>query len=266
MLLVTRPREQALQWVAQLQGSGIAAAAVPLLGIHAAPDPQALSAARRQLASGQFRAVMFVSPNAVDAFLDGGADPGQRFSWPERTWAVAPGPGTAVALQACGIPSSLIIQPPADARQFDSESLWPELSRHSWQDTAVLVVRAEEGRDWLIDRWKASGAHVHAVAAYRRGPPVLLPGERAVLRQAVEVPEDCVWLLSSSEALTHLMPLAAEIAPSPDLAGWLKRSRGLATHPRILASAQQLGMGLVRACRPDLPSVVDSYNRLHRDA
>lgn len=52
MLLVTRPREQARDWVSRLQAAGVPAAAVPLLGIAAADsetDRMALEQAWAQL-------------------------------------------------------------------------------------------------------------------------------------------------------------------------------------------------------------------------
>lgn len=260
MLLVTRPREQAHDWVLRLQACGVDAQALPLLGIHPAPDAQAVLHARQQLAF--CKAVMFVSPNAVAGFQAAAPLPQP---WPMHTLAVAPGPGTAAALQALGVPLSHIVQPPADAAQFDSESLWPELERHSWAGQQVWVVRGEGGRDWLIDRWKEAGAQVRTVAAYRRGAPLPTPAEQAVLHQALAQADRAVWLLSSSEALDHLLPLLQEHAPAIDLSLWVSRAQALATHPRILERALGLGLRRAQVCRADLASVVASYNRIHRE-
>ena len=260
MLLVTRPREQAQDWVTRLQAQGVAAQALPLLGIHPAPDPQAVRHALSLLP--RCRAVMFVSPNAVSGFHAMAPLPQP---WPPQTWAVAPGPGTAAALQALGVPAAQIVQPPADAAQFDSESLWPELERHPWAGEQVLVVRGEGGRDWLIDQWKEAGAQVHTVAAYSRGAPQPTHEEQAVLHQALASPSQFVWLLSSSEALDHLMPLVQAHAPTADIPAWASRVQALATHPRILERALALGLQQAQACRADLASVVASYNRIHRE-
>lgn len=264
MLLVTRPREQALEWVSQLQSRGVLAAALPLLGIHPAPDMAAVQQARQRLEAHAFRAAMFVSPNAVDAFFKGTGS-NDAFSWPAATLAAAPGPGTAAALQAHGVPPHLIVQPPSTAAQFDSESLWPELARHHWQNADVLVVRGEGGREWLIQRWQEAGARVQAVAAYRRGAPQPTGEEQTLLRTALAHPQRHTWLLSSSEALDHLPPLAEALSAHTHFAHWAQQSPMLATHPRILQRAHALGFALAQACRPDINSVVDSYNRLHRD-
>lgn len=270
MLLVTRPREQAQEWVARLVAAGVPAQALPLLGIHPAPDTQAITDSWRQLS--QARAVMFVSPNAVLGFF---ARRPHDTPWPPQTLAVAPGPGTAAALLARGIPPALIVQPPADAPQFDSESLWPELATHDWSQQTVWVARGEGGREWLIQRWQAAGAQVHTVVSYRRGAPQLNPRERALLQAAVERPLGHVWLLSSSEALDHLMPLVrvelaeplagnAHHATRPSsMSGWAAQAQALATHPRILEQALHHGLRRVQACRADFSSVVAAYNRLH---
>ena len=262
MLLVTRPREQAQEWVARLLEAGVQACAVPLLGIEAATTEAERAALRQAWAQlPACRAVMFVSPNAVSGFFASARAP-----WPSHTWAVAPGPGTAAALVAQGLAPAQIVQPPADAQQFDSESLWPELARHDWVGQAVLVVRGEGGRDWLIQRWQEAGARVHTVVAYRRGAPVMLEEESQRLRWAVAHPQRAWWLWSSSEAMEHLAPLVRSQVPDCNWPAWVSQAQGLATHPRILEQAQSLGFAKVRACRADLASVVAAYNQQHRDA
>ena len=265
MLLVTRPREQAQEWVARLKAAGVLARAVPLLGIAAA-DAQADRAALHQAWQhvATCRAVMFVSPNAVTGFFE--AAPSGAKAWPGQTWAVAPGPGTASALVAQGVCPAQIVQPPADAPRFDSESLWPGLARLDWSDQDVLVVRGEGGRDWLIQRWQQAGARVRTVVAYRRAAPRLLDLEVQGLQWALAHPQQALWLWSSSEALDHLAPLVCAHVPQAGVADWRAQVRGLAMHARILEHSRALGFTQVWACRADLASVVAAYNDLHRDA
>ncbi len=66
--IVTRPEHEALAWVAALQRRGIAALALPLIGIGAAPDAAALQAARQHLSD--YRAIMLVSGNAAQQFFE----------------------------------------------------------------------------------------------------------------------------------------------------------------------------------------------------
>ncbi|NBQ89903.1 MAG: uroporphyrinogen-III synthase [Betaproteobacteria bacterium] len=260
MLLVTRPREQSQDWVMRLQAAGISARPLPLLGIEPAPDRLALAQSWARVP--HCRAVLFVSPNAVAGFF---AEAPRGVPWPAQTLAVAPGPGTAAALMAQGIGPAQIVQPPADADQFDSESLWPELAARAWVDQEVLVVRGEGGREWLIHRWQEAGARVQTVVAYRRGAPVLNAEELRLLQSSINQPAGTVWLWSSSEALDHLTPLIQAHAPQTVVPAWAAEVQALATHPRILERAHALGFHRAQACRADFSSVVAAYNRLHRE-
>lgn len=261
MLLVTRPREQALQWVARLRQLGVPAAALPLLGIGPAPDSAAVERARTSLTAGG--AALFVSPNAVEAVLGSFLRTGP--AWPRGCLAIAPGPGTAAALAAHGVPADCIVQPAADSVQFDSEALWPTLQAMPWEGRPVVVFRGEDGRDWLIERLAQAGARVELVAAYRRVAPVLSGAEQSLLEQAFREPGAFVWLFSSSQAVPQMQALLSRrgdlLRLEPQLAA---QARALATHPRILDRALELGWARLEVCRADPESVADSYNRIQR--
>jgi uroporphyrinogen-III synthase len=242
-VLVTRPALQAREWVERLRAAGLPAQALPLIAIEAAADAAALRTAWDGLSSR--RLVMFVSPNAALHFFD--AKPPGR-SWPDGVQAASPGPGTTQALKGLGVPAGSIVEPAADAPQFDSESLWAQLSAASWDGADVLVVRGTVGRDWLADRLRDRGAVVGTVAAYRRGPPRLDATGRSLLDEALARPQGHLWFFSSSEAIDHLQGLVPEADWSSAIA--------LATHPRIAGRARALGVGRVHETRPSFEAVV----------
>jgi uroporphyrinogen-III synthase len=246
-LIVTRPRDQAVPWVVALRERGVDAVALPLIDIAGSADDRPLRQAWAALAPPPaLDAVMFVSANAVGAFF-AAAPPGA--AWPPGVRAAAPGPGTAAALRAAGVPGGSIVQPPADAPQFDSEHLWPELSRLDWRGRRVLVVRGEGGRDWLGERWQAAGAEVGHVEVYRRQAPTLGDDDRSVLAAALGDPAGHAWHFSSSQAVGHLVErIAPEVA-------WAAHA-ALATHPRIAATARDAGFGRVVECGSGLDAVV----------
>lgn len=266
MLLVTRPREQALQWVRQLQSHGLAAGAVPLLEIESALDDPHRRQAWAHLA--QAHLAVFVSPNAVAHFF--GAQTG---GWPEQTWAAAPGQGTAQALIQAGVPLHRILQPPANSAQFDSESLWPVLSAMAWQGRLAVILRGDGGREWLSDQLRNAGAQVEHWSVYRRRPPELQADERQRLQRAWQDPQGFLWLFSSSEALAHLPALleTSGLCAPGDQGGflqWAASVPALATHPRIAAQAHRLGLTRTRSCRPAIADVVAAsaeYNPSHRE-
>jgi uroporphyrinogen-III synthase len=241
-LIVTRPAAQAADWVAALRALGCDAQALPLIDIAPPADPQPVIAAWQRLTAQAL--VMFVSANAVQHFF---ARAPAGLGWPASTRAAATGPGTAAALRAAGVPEAAVVEPAADAASFDSEALWARLATEDWTGRSVLVVRGEDGRDWLADALRARGAAVEFVAAYRRRAPQPDAAQAELLGQALARPERHLWLFSSSEAVGHLPALA----PGAD---W-SRSAALATHPRIAAAARALGLGTVGAVASDIAAV-----------
>ena len=241
-LIVTRPAAQATAWVQDLQALGLDAQALPLIDIAAAADLAPIQAAWQQLPG--FALVMFVSANAVAHFF---ALAPHSAGWPVGVMAASTGPGTTAALHAAGVPPAAVVQPSPGSTRFDSEALWAQLSRQDWAGRSMLVVRGEEGRDWLADTLQGRGAQVQFVAAYQRHAPRPGAAGLALLAQALQAPRAHLWLFSSNQALGHLRGLA----PAAD---W-SRSRALASHPRIVQSARALGFGQVLECPPS-PSAV----------
>ena len=255
-VIVTRPAAQAASWVAQLQGRGIDAVALPLIGIAAPVDAPAVRAAWNGL--DRQRLVFFVSPNAAEWFFASAPQPGR---WPATVQAASPGPGTSEVLRRLGVPASLIVEPPADAAQFDSESLWSVLQTQAWPGAAVLVVRGDGGRDWLAEQLRRCGANLGFVSAYRRVPARIDGVDLDLLQAALATPEAHLWFFSSSQAIARLGNLpAVRAVPQP----WA-RSQALATHPRIAEQARRAGFGQVLASRPTLDAVVACIQSTHRE-
>lgn len=262
--IVTRPAHDAAQWVRDLGAQGIAAQALPLIGIRAVSDPalvQALQQARA--AAADYHAVMFVSGNAVAHFFEPNTAPALAGQAPAaiNTRAWAPGPGTVQALLAAGVPAARIDAPPPGSAQFDSEALWPVVAPRLAAGKRVLIVRGASapaapggsGREWLATQLAEAGVDVDFVAAYERCAPSLDAPALALAREAAR--DGSLWLLSSSEALAHLV----EAMPGQ---GW-QQARALATHPRIAQAARAAGFGQVHECRPALADVAASIKSLH---
>jgi uroporphyrinogen-III synthase len=244
-LIVTRPAAQAAAWVSALQSRCCDAQALPLIDIAPPDDPQAVQQAWLDLAATSL--VMFVSANAVQHFF---ALKPAAAAWPAATRAAATGPGTAAALRRAGIPPAGLVEPAADAPSFDSEALWARLSPEDWSGRRVLVVRGQDGRDWLADTLGQRGAQVGFVAAYQRRAPALTAAGLALLTQALAQPAEHLWLFSSSEAVRHL----AAFLPTTAWTG----SLALATHPRIVAAVREQGCATVALVAPDIASVAQA--------
>lgn len=263
-VLVTRPAHDAARWVQALGQLGITALALPLIQIAPVSDPTLRTAlVQAQKRWSEYRAVMFVSGNAVTHFFESKAplalmQQAQAAIKP-RVWA--PGPGTVRALLACGVEATLIDGPAADAAQFDSEALWQRVAPQVGAGDRVLIVRGSsepgalggQGREWLAAQVAAAGASVDFVAAYERRAPSFTREQATLARAAAS--NGSLWLFSSGEALSHL----GTLLPGQD---W-SAARALATHPRIAQRALATGFGKVTACRPSLAEVAASIKSLH---
>ena len=281
-VLVTRPARECQHWVEQLQRSGFAAEALPLIEIGAADsaaDIQALQHAWETLEA--YAACLFVSGNAVSYFFKQNQPPAQvkraqaaiknvareaAASLPPQLRLMAPGPGTAAALLAAGVPAQQIDGPAPDAAQFDSQALWATVgATRDWQGRRVLIVRgqtisglrdepanaAAPGRDWIARQWTAAGATVDFLPVYVRRAPQ--PCSALLQRARAACSDGSVWLLSSSEAVDNLVALGGID---------LSRARAVATHPRIAEAARAAGWGEVMECRPQLEDITAALRKM----
>jgi uroporphyrinogen-III synthase len=273
-VIVTRPRLEADDWVKQLQALHIDAVALPLIHIGAVADNGDVAKAWENLI--QYRAVMFVSSNAVryfyllnmpiaSEFIDYNAIKNivnlDKFVFIPRMWAT--GPGTREALLSQAVPSDLIDSPAVDAAQFDSETLWSIVKHQVKPGDKVLIVRGRtlnsngeeavkmNGRPWLADQLTAAGVQVNMVVSYQRSVPAFDVAELTLMRQAST--DQSIWLFSSSEAVANLKSIAGLI--------W-SQTRAIATHPRIAQAARDAGFGVVYESRPLLADVVASIESM----
>ena len=277
-IVITRPAAQAVAWQQALQVAGHPVVLLPCLSIHPAPDVLPLRAAWAQL--GQWRALMFVSANAIEAFF---AQRPADMQWPQDTHAPrawVPGPASAKALEAAAVPVHLIDAPDAQAEQFDSESLWEQVRFQVGSGFQLLVVRGGRadalspvsppvspgiGREWLAEQVESAGGSVGWLLAYVRGAPQWTDAEYT---QAARARDDgAIWLFSSSECVAHLQTLTHS-APVTwrDSAGssqsYWSGSVALATHPRIAKAARAAGFGTVHLTRPGLADVLASIDSI----
>ncbi len=183
-IIVTRPREQAMQLAQSIEQFGGKPLLFPLLEISPAEDQEKLRAQVGQIA--RFDLIIFISPNAVKYGMAaiGTLSPGIRVA--------SVGQGSARALRESGFTNVI-----APTERFDSEGLLalPELQDvRGWN---VAIMRGDGGRELLGDTLKARGATVEYVTRYQRSKPSF---DAAVLRAA----QPDAFTVTSSEALVYL--------------------------------------------------------------
>lgn len=234
-VVITRPRAQA-QVLAQAVGAlGRRAVVLPLLEIAPLADTSALRAALADL--NAYALVAFVSPNAVDAAFACLA------GWPPGVPIGVVGEGSRAALARHGVtPENATIHCPPDPAASDSEHLLASLDLGAFAGRRVLIVRGESGRELMADTFRAAGARVDAVAAYRRSVPVLDDALAAELSALLAQPND--WIITSSEALRGLAGLVAELDPVDGMHR-LQAQHLIVPHARIAETARTLGCAQV---------------------
>jgi uroporphyrinogen-III synthase len=217
-IVVTRPRDQAVQLAQRIEQAGGVPLLFPLLDIEAVPDNQAL---QEQLARlDQFNLAIFISPNAVHYGMAAIRASGHL---PNQLKIATVGQGSARALRELGVTGVI-----APVERFDSEGLLalPELQQVAgWR---VLIFRGNGGRELLGDTLRARGATVEYACCYQRSKPQFDVG--ALLASAPDA-----ITVTSSEALAHLWQVLGEQA-SPLLATPL-----FVPHARIAELAHEQG-------------------------
>jgi uroporphyrinogen-III synthase len=230
-VIITRPLAQATALAQQITARGRQPIIFPLLEILPLSDSTSLQAVLARLDS--YALVVFVSPNAIDAAM--------RYipSWPPKLAIGIVGEGSRLALARHGLTAqnTTIFSPP-DPAKTDSEGLLQALDLNALRGAQVLLVRGESGREYFADALSAAGIDVQAIAAYRRQAPPLDEVVKAGLPALLNSQND--WIVTSSEALRHLMDLVQALESGTGVAK-IQQQHILVPHARIAETAHALG-------------------------
>ena len=233
-VVITRPLAQAESLARGVAALGRTPVVLPLLEIAPLDDQSSLRAALLDLEG--YALVAFVSPNAIDAAF---AHIGH---WPRQVALAVLGEGSRAALARHGLTSgNATILGPKDPTRSDSENLLASLDLAALAGKRILIVRGESGRELMADGFRAAGAEVNVVPAYRRSVPALTPALATQLRALLATPND--WIITSSEALRGLFDLLRQLGDVFVLQ--MQQQHVIVPHARIAATAQALGLAHV---------------------
>jgi uroporphyrinogen III methyltransferase/synthase len=195
-VLVTRAREQAGGAAAMLRERGADPVVVPTIEIHPPSDPSAMIDAVQSMAE-RYDWVVLTSANGVDRLWAEMRRQGRDARTFGKAKIAAIGPGTATALERCGLTADVI------AKEHRGEALAAEvLAAMGGATGRVLVARAQVARDVVPDTLRAAGCTVDVVPVYEtRPPPRPLLEALAALLEGGEI--DAVTFTSSS-TVDHL--------------------------------------------------------------
>ncbi len=258
-LFVTRPAGDAHALIEALRRRKRSVVALPVLGIEPVDDASELD--RTMARVGDYRLVVFVSPNAIRQALAHRVGP-----WPPEVAIGVMGPGSVAALRTLGIaqPAHRIVSPsPVETAQstnarFDSEALFAALDA-ALQLTRefagrVLILRGNGGRAWFADRLRGVGIAVDEVEAYRRVRPVVAPEAAAALHDLAASRSPAIFVVTSSEGVANLIALVDDAVV--DGREWLLGCTVLAPHARIGEQARAWGFTRIALCAPGDAGIV----------
>jgi len=220
-VIVTRPVRQAAAIATRLATLGANPIIWPAIVIVPPEDRSALDAVHARLDA--FDVAIFVSANAAEF----GAPAPSR--WPAGLRILAPGPGTAEALAAVGLPGAIV-----PTTTFDSEGLLALPQLREVAGKRIAIFRGQDGRELLGERLRARGAMVEYVACYRREAP---SGDATGLIDTVRDGRAHVLTLTSVEGLDNL---AGAIGPTG--VARFSALKTFAPHPRIVEAARACGL------------------------
>jgi uroporphyrinogen III methyltransferase/synthase len=208
-VLVTRPRDQAVEMVRLLEASGAEPIEAPMIRIAPPDDYGPLDAACASIA--HFDWIVFASANAVEVFMK------RLLATPLDLRALhgvslcAVGPATAERLRELGLKVDLV---PAEYR---AEAIVEGLAgSRDVTGLRVLLPRADIGREVVADELRRRGAEVTEVVAYRT--VIVDPereGEPDIYRMLLDRRIDVVTFTSASAVRNLVRVLGAE--PAADL-------------------------------------------------
>jgi len=219
----------------------------PVLGAQALPDP------------ASFDLVVFVSRAAVNGYF---AQLGPAFIWPASVRVGCMGPATAQAIRrACATVSSIVYPHAESAR--DSEALWPLLQALKTPVRKVLIVRGQDGRDWLSERLNQAGVEVLTHQAYERVDAEWSEETVTKFKQWGDASVQATWLLTRAHGITAVTQQLQRIG----LMGWFRSGQFVLTHERLiqaLALALEVEPGSCRThlCQPEDTDIVLCFDQI----
>ena len=176
----------------------------------------------------EFDIAIFVSPNAAHQGMRSIAE---RRTFPAKLRVAAIGRATMRELEGHGVCQVIV---PA---RFDSEALLDMPEMREVAGAKIVVFRAQGGREMLGQTLTARGASVHYAQCYSRRQPQT---DAAPLIEAWAHGEVHAVTATSSEGVRNLHAMLGERG-----CALLGQTPLFATHPRIAASARELGLAQV---------------------
>ena len=252
-VVVTRPREQAADFVERLESMGADAIEAPMIRIVAPDDYAPLDAACARVS--EFDWVVFSSANAVDAFMERLLAGPQDLRALKGVKLCAVGPTSAERLAHYRLKIDLV------PTEYRAEGIVRALAESGdLRESKVLLPRADIGRELVADELRTRGADVTEVVAYRT--IVAEPereGEPDIYRMLLDRSVDVVTFTSPSAVRNFVHVLGPE--PAADL---LRTTIVASIGPVTAEAAAQCNIHTtIMPAQYTIPALVDAIVRFY---
>ncbi len=188
MIVITRAREQASDFRAELEELGAKCIEFPTIAIAPPPSWDPLDSAIRNLS--QYDWTIFTSVNGVRFFMERLLAAGRDARDLKGVRLAAIGPKTAEALE------SVVLHPDLVPSEYRAEAILDSLCEHSVRAKRFLMPRALAAREVLPEKLRERGALVDIVPAYQTVLPEQDAHKIRTLLTNCEI--DCLTFTSSS--------------------------------------------------------------------
>ncbi len=186
-IVVTRTREQASKLVEKLEALGAYCYEIPAIKIEPLLNENILEVIKK---ISNYNWVIFTSENGVKIFF--------KILWEaSKDWRVfgntkiaVIGASTKKALEKFGIKPDLV-----PAKDFTQEGLINEFAKLDIKNNSILIPRAKEARELLLEKLKEMGAKVDVLPIYETK---ICKESKEKLKKALEEGVDIVTFTSSS--------------------------------------------------------------------
>lgn len=257
VVIVTRPAAAGERLHRQLIGRGWDAVWWPAFDIKPASDERHAREVLAQLE--RFDLAIFVSPNAVEAVV-----PLLGTPWPVAVPIGAVGEATAATVREVLAPAPEVpVIAPQAAAGSGSEAFWAEWMRSARRANRILILRAQRGREWLADRFAATGAVVESLPVYTRADHVVDDAAFEVVRRSIAAHRVPLTVFTSSEAVDAL---DRQLVAEPGGSTWLRSGMALASHARIRERLLAVGYTRVELTPADDESLMARLELLQRSS
>jgi uroporphyrinogen-III synthase len=225
-----------LEELAQMfEKEGATALRCPMLSIHDAPDPGPILAWLRQLISGRFSLIVFLTGEGVRRLVgfaerDGCRDAVVAALGRTRTLTRGPKPGRA--LKELGLTPTLVAEAPT------TEGVIATLGREALRGLTVGVQLYAPSNQPLVDFLEKAGAAAETVLPYVYAPAAEAQQVVDLIGRLAQGAVD-VLLFTSSPQVDRLYELAAERKLEAELKHGLERVRIAAVGPVVADNLRQ---------------------------